>query len=63
LEHQLGAGGGKRDKAEFIQDDEVLFEGGGQEFGQAMLLLGQDQFVDQGGGIVKTDVMTLPARG
>src|SRR6185436_17009253 len=63
LKHQLGPGGGKRDKAQFIQDDQVLFEGGGQEFGQAMLLLRQDQFVNQGGSIVKTDVMALPAGG
>jgi len=61
LEHQLGAEGGERDETQLIEHDQVLFEGRGQEFRQAMVLLSQDQLVDQGGGVVETDVMALPA--
>ena len=53
LEHELSAGGRKRDEAEFVQDNQVVLESGSQEFRQAMLLLSQEQFVDQGGGVVK----------
>ena len=59
LEHQLSAGGGERDEAQLIQDNQVLFEGGGQEFGQALLLLSQAEFVDQGRGIEKPNPITL----
>jgi hypothetical protein len=60
LEHQLGAGGRKRDEAQLVQDNQVVFEGGGQEFRQPVLILSQDEFIDQGGGIVKADAMALP---
>jgi hypothetical protein len=63
LEHQLSAGGGKGDKAQFIQDDQVVFEGRRQEFGQALLVLSDEEVIDQGGGVVKANAMTLPTRG
>ena len=59
LEYQLGASRREGDKAQLIQNDEVLFEGQGQEFGQAVLVLGQDEFIDQGGGIVEADAIAL----
>ena len=61
LEHQLGAGSRERDEAQLIQDNEVLFEGGGQEFRQALLFLSQHEFVDQGCGVVKAHSIALSA--
>lgn len=40
LEHQLGTGGRERDEAQLVRDDQAMFEGGGQEPGQAVLFLG-----------------------
>ena len=63
LEHQLGPGGGKRDEPQLIQNNEVLFEGGSQEFRQSLLLLSQAEFVDQSCRIVETHPIALPAGG
>ena len=59
LEHQLGPGGGKGDEAQLIQHNELLFEGGRQEFVKTLLFLSQGKLIDQGGGIVETNPMTL----
>jgi hypothetical protein len=53
LEKPLSPIGGKGDEAQFIQDDEVELESGGEEGWQTLFSLSQGQFVDQGGGIVK----------
>ena len=61
LEHQLGSGSGKRDEAQLIQHNEVVFEGSSQEFRQPLLFLSQTELVDQGSCVVKTNAQTLPA--
>lgn len=60
LKEQLSTAGSQRNKAQLIQNDQLVFEGGGHEFGQTMVVLGQNEVVDQGGDIVETDAMTLP---
>jgi len=65
LEHQLGTEGGKGDEAQFIEHDQVLFEGGAQEFLETVLLLRLGQVVDQGSGVVEANVLrwVLPRPG
>ena len=63
LKYQLGAESGKRQEPQLVQNDEILVEGAGQEFGQPVLFLSQDEFVNQRGRIIKTNPLPLPARG
>ena len=46
LKQQLRADRREWDEAQFIQDDEILFERGLQQSRQTMLILRLDQFVD-----------------
>lgn len=62
LEQELRAGQGEGDEAQFIQDDEVLFQSVLQQPGQAVFILGHEQFTDQGGGVVETHAVALPTR-
>ncbi len=61
LKDQLRASGGEGDKAQLVQDDELMSERRGQDLGQTMFVLSQDQFIHQTGGGIETDAPTLTA--
>ena len=63
LKHELGALIGKRDEAQFIQDDELMATGGGNEALDLMLFLSQQQLIDQRSRIVKTHPPALSTSG
>jgi len=49
----MSAIGSERDKPEFIQDNQILFVGEGNEPVEAILFLSRQQFVHQTGGCPK----------
>jgi len=48
LKDQMGAGGGEGNEAKFIENDDLLFECGIQELGEAVFILRLKQVIDEG---------------
>lgn len=63
LEDEVGTGGGEGDEAEFVEDEKAVFERAGEKLLEAVFVLRLDEIVDEGGGVVEADLVTLAAGG